>query len=160
MAKESVYIETSFVSYLVSKPSRDLITAAHQQITTEWWENKRQDFELFVSTVVLDEARAGDPNYAAMRLQALDGIPVLAVTNEAIQLANQLIQQHALPAKAAQDALHIAIATVHGMDYLLTWNCKHIANAQIRPGIEKSCRQAGYEAPRLCTPEELSDEIV
>ncbi len=156
MARESVYIETSVVSYLAAKPSRDLITMAHQQLTTEWWENQRQNFDLFASPVVIEEARAGDPNPAARRLKYPDKLTILSVTPEADQLAQALIQKHALPAKAAQDALHIAVATVHGMNYLLTWNFKHIANAHLRGAIEATCRLAGYEAPKLCTPEELS----
>lgn len=158
MAKESVYIETSLVSYLVAKPSRDLITAAHQQLTSEWWENRSKNFALFVSPVVLAEASAGDPIYAAKRLQLMNDISVLTVTNEALNLADELVRQHRLPTKAAQDALHIAISTIHGMDYLLTWNCKHIANAQMRAGIEKTCKMAGFQPPILCTPEELNNE--
>lgn len=156
MSKESVYIETSLVSYLVAKPSRDLITAARQQLTIEWWENQRQNFDLFASPVVIEEARAGDPNPAVKRLEYLDKLTILSVTPEADELAQALIQKHALPGKAAQDALHIAVATIHGMNYLLTWNCKHIANAHLRGAIETTCRLAGYEAPKLCTPEELS----
>lgn len=156
MAKASVYIETSLISYYVARPSRDLITAARQQITRDWWDTKRFNFDLFASVVVLDEAGAGDQTVATQRLAALAGIPILNVSPESVQLADELIRNHALPQKAAQDALHIAVAAVHGMNYLLTWNCKHIANAQMRPAIEKTCQAAGYAPPILCTPQELS----
>jgi hypothetical protein len=157
MAKESVYVETSLVSYLTARPSRDLIVAAHQQLTKEWWETRRKDFDLFVSQVVLEEARSGNPEAAAKRMTALEGIPLLDVSDAAIKLADKLIKDHAIPKKAAQDALHIAIACVHGMDYLLTWNCKHIANAQMYSAIDNTCREAGYVTPVICTPVELGE---
>lgn len=157
MAQESVYIETSLVSYLVARPSRDLIRAARQQLTVDWWENERAKFELFVSDAVLQEASAGNQIEATKRLAALAGIPLLQITNEAVLLAADLVKKHALPVKAAQDALHIAIACVNGMDYLLTWNCKHIANAQMRSKIEQTCRSAGFEPPVICTPEEMGE---
>lgn len=156
MAKASVYIETSLISYYVARPSRDLITAARQQITRDWWDTKRFNFDLYASVIVLDEAGAGDQTFATKRLAALAGIPVLNVSPASVQLADDLVRNHALPQKAAQDALHIAVAAVHGINYLLTWNCKHIANAQMRPAIEKTCQAAGYTPPILCTPEELS----
>lgn len=158
MSKESVYIESSIISYIVAKPSRDLVTAGRQQLTVEWWDNESRNFDLFVSSVVFDEVGAGDPIPAAKRLQLLAALSVLTLTNEAIRLADELVRQHRLPAKAATDALHIAVATVHGIDYLLTWNCKHIANARMRAGIEKTCELAGYQTPILCTPEQLSKE--
>ena len=111
MEKETVYIETSLVSYLVARTSRDLIMAARQQLTIEWWEKERAQFDLFISEVVLQEAQAGDPIVAGKRLQVLDGIPLLDVSEEAILLADQLINRHALPTKAARDALHIAVAS-------------------------------------------------
>jgi hypothetical protein len=157
MAQESVYLETSLVSYLVARPSRDLIRAARQQLTVDWWENERMKFELFVSDVVLQEASAGNPTEAAKRLAVVAGILQLQITNEAVLLAADLVKKHALPAQAVQDALHIAIACVNGVDYLLTWNCKHIANAQMRSKIEQTCRRAGYEPPVICTPEEMGE---
>ncbi len=157
MAKESVYLETSLVSYLVARPNRDLIRAARQQLTADWWEIERAKFDLFVSDAVLQEAMAGDPNEATKRMAVLAGIPLLQITNEAVLLAAQLVRKHALPMKAAQDALHIAIACVNGIDYLLTWNCKHIANAQMRSKIEQTCRSAGFEPPVICTPEEMGE---
>ena len=157
MAKEAVYIETSLVSYLVARPSRDLIRAARQQLTVDWWENERTKFDLFVSDAVLQEASAGNQSEAAKRLAALAGVPLLQITNAAVLLAADLVKKHALPIKDAQDALHIAIACVNGMDYLLTWNCKHIANAQMRHKIEQTCRSAGFEPPVICTPEEMGE---
>lgn len=156
--RPSVYVETTVISYLTARPSRDVVLHAHQQLTQEWWELRRSDFELFVSPLVLDEAGAGDPDMVRRRMEALEGVPPLAPTPEAVALAKALIERGPLPAKAEVDALHIAIAAVHGVQYLLTWNCKHIANARMRPQIEALCRDAGYEPPILCTPEELSEE--
>ena len=127
---ETVYIETSAVSYLVSRPSRDLVVAGHQQLTREWWENRRAKFVCFISDVVLEEVRDGDAEQAALRLQALEGFPRLAATPEAEKLATAFLES-VLPTKAARDAAHLAIATVGKVKYLLTWNCNHLANAQI-----------------------------
>jgi len=156
-ARPKVYVETSVISYLTAWPSRDLIKAAHQQITREWWET-RERFEVYVSQIVLREASGGDSMAANARLSSLSGIPVLTAGPEASALAQQLLVQGSLPAKAAVDALHIAIAVVNGIDYLLTWNCTHIANAAMRIQIERVCRQSGYEPTVLCTPEELMEE--
>jgi hypothetical protein len=155
--KSRVYIETSVVSYLTALPSSDLVRAAHQQLTTEWW-TKREGFALFVSDAVLTEVRQGDPAAAARRLAAVDGLQVLAATREANELATALLTAAAMPRKAAIDAVHVAIATVNGMDFLLTWNCTHIANAVMRPRIETVCRDAGFDPPTICTPEELQPE--
>lgn len=152
-----VYLETSFISYLVARPSRDLITAARQQITRDWWEKERAKHEVYASEVVLRESLLGDQVAAAQRMVALAECAILDVPQAAVDLAELLVKRHALPAKAAADALHIAIATVHGMDYLLTWNCKHIANLMMRGIIEKTCRTVGYEPPAFGTPEELGD---
>ena len=153
--KLKVYLETTIVSYLTARPSRDLITAAHQQITQQWWQTQRARFDLFVAPPVMQEAQAGDPDAAARRIAALHGIPLLTLSEEAAGLAQALIQPGPLPTKAVVDALHIAIAAVNGMHYLLTWNCTHIANAAIRSDIEDVCRARGYEPPVICTPEEL-----
>ena len=153
--KPSVYIETSLVSYLTARPSRDLLVAAHQQLTVAWWDEHRTRYELFTSQVVLAEARAGDPDAAQRRLAVLERLPLLDVADTAIALAARLVTEQALPAQAAQDALHLAIACVHGMEYLLTWNCAHLANARLRSRIEQVCRDAGYIPPIICTSEEL-----
>jgi len=157
--KPKVYLETTIVSYLTARPSRDLITAAHQQITQQWWETQRARFDLFVAPPVMQEAQAGDPEAAARRVAALHGIPLLALSAEAAGLAQALIEQGPLPDSAVVDALHIAIATVNGIHYLLTWNCTHIANAAIRSDIEDVCRARGYEPPVICTPEELLETL-
>ncbi len=153
--KDRVYIETTIVSYLAARLSRDLIVAAHQQLTEEWWWQRRSSFDLFTSQVVVREAAAGDREMAQGRLDLLAEIPLLAIDESALKLATQLLQRGMIPARAAEDASHIAIATVHGMDYLLTWNCKHIANAQMQKAVAEICRAAGYEPPTICTPEEL-----
>jgi len=150
-----VYVETTIVSYLTARPSRDLILAAHQQITIEWWENRRADFDLYTSQFVIQESSAGEATMAQKRLDALDGIDLLAVSQEALDLARSLVEKGQIPEKAKVDALHIAVAASNGMDFLLTWNCKHIANAEMQNGIGKFCRAAGFEPPVICTPEEL-----
>jgi hypothetical protein len=155
---DRIYLETTVVSYLTAWPSRDLVRAAHQRITQEWWHDRRRNFDLFVSQPVLDEASEGDPAAAADRLQVLDGMPVLDLSVDVTALAQLLVDDVPLPARAAVDALHIALAAVHGMDYLITWNCRHIANAALRSRIEDVCRGAGYEPPVICTPEELLEE--
>ena len=156
--KPKIYLETTIPSYLTSRPSRDLVTAAHQQITREWWDTQRYAFDLFVSQMVLDEVGSGDPGATARRLGLLEPLPLLNPHEEEAELAQTLIEQAALPARAAADALHIAIAVVNGMDYLLTWNCTHIANAALRNRIETVCRSKGFEVPIICTPEELLEE--
>lgn len=155
--KPRTYVETTIVSYLTARPTRDLVRAAEQEITREWWDG-RQTFDLYVSQLVLDEAAAGDPDASSRRLVALRDAAILDTTDEAIALGRHLVAAGGLPTKAAADALHIAIAAVHGLDYLLTWNCTHIANARTRGKIEGLCREAGYDPPMLCTPMELMGE--
>lgn len=152
--KPSLYLETSIVSYLTARPSHDLIRAAHQQVTRDWWE-MRSHFELYVSQLVLDEAGAGDKEAAKRRLSALQEASLLNLTPEAGRLARGILDQGGMPAKARVDAVHVALAAVHGLDYLLTWNCTHIANAATRGKIEAVCRAAGFEPPVICTPIEL-----
>lgn len=152
---ERVYIETTFVSYLTARPSRDVVIAGHQQITHEWWDQYRGDYELCVSQLVLQEARAGDSQAATERLDVLKNMVLLDTTEEAVALAEELVQAGALPVKAGDDALHIAVAATQNISFLLTWNCRHMANATIRPLIETVCAGKGYKAPIICTPEEL-----
>jgi hypothetical protein len=156
--KPRVYLETSVISCLASRPSRDLIVAANQQITQEWWQLRRQDFDLFISQLVVQEASAGDEHAAQQRLQAIADIPLLTLSEEAVAFAEKLVKEGPMPQKAVEDALHIAVATLNGMDYLLTWNFKHIANATMRYKIERICRLIGYEPPIICTPQELLEE--
>jgi hypothetical protein len=137
--------------------SRDLITAANQQITEEWWSVRRQDFDLFVSQIVLREVRAGDEDASRQRLEVVNDIPLLELSEEALQLAEALVNQQVIANNAAVDALHIAVAATNGMDYLITWNFKHIANAAMRSRIEYVCRLSGYEPPVICSPQELME---
>jgi predicted nucleic acid-binding protein len=158
MTRAAVYLETSLVSYATSRPSRDLVVAGHQQVTREWFATRSKAYDLFVSQVVVGEAVGGDEEAARERTALLDGIPQLEVNDAAGKLAARLVAGGAVPRKAGEDALHIAVAAVHGVDYLLTWNYKHIANAAMRQAIERICREAGYEPPVICTPEELMND--
>ncbi len=155
--KPKVYLETTIISYLTSRPSRDIITAAHQQTTLEWWDSRADKFDIFISQIVIQEASAGDNDAVSRRLDVIDEIAQIEVTQEAVSLAQSLVADGIIAERSAADALHIAVATVQGMDYLLTWNLKHIANATIRNAIADACRQRGYEPPIICTPEELTE---
>jgi predicted nucleic acid-binding protein len=155
--KPRVYVETTIPSYLTAWPSNNLLRAAHQQVTREWWD-RRAAFDLYVSPLVVVECQAGDPKAAAERLAALAGVPILDQPPEVAALAEALVREVPLPPKAGADAVHIATAAVHGMQYLLTWNCTHIANVTLRPRIEQVCRAAGCEPPLICTPQELPPE--
>jgi hypothetical protein len=152
---ERIYIETTFVSYLIARPSRDVVVAGHQQTTHQWWDTRRRNYELCVSQLVLGEAAAGDTQAAQERLAVVQPMIVLETTAAALDLAKELIRAGALPAKAADDAVHIAVASTHATPYLLTWNCRHLANATMRPIIESVCAANGFKAPIICTPEEL-----
>jgi predicted nucleic acid-binding protein len=151
----AVYLETSILSYLAARPSRDLVSAARQQLTHDWWGRRRSQFSVYISELVIAELRAGDAAAADKRVQLVEGIDVLAITDEVTALARHLAREAGLPPKAGADALHIAIAAYHGVDYLLTWNSAHIANAELRPKVEALCRARGFEPPVLCTPDEL-----
>lgn len=153
--KPTAYIETSVVSYLAARPSRDVVIAAYQEITRQWWRDARDRFQLVVSELVLSEAGAGDRDAAQARLQALEAVTLIAATAEAETLAQRLLETGAVPRQAAADAAHIAVAVANGADYLLTWNFRHIANAAMRARIESVCRRSGYEPPVICTPNEL-----
>ena len=157
MATPRVYIETSVISYLTARPSRDLVLAAHQQVTREWWTH-RSRFELLVSNAVLEEAKRGNKAAAGRRTAALEGIAILAATESAQSLAKDLLEAAAIPRKAVIDAVHVAISAVHAVDFLLTWNCAHIANAIMRNKIETVCRSTGFRPPVICTPLELWPE--
>ncbi len=157
VVKRKIYVETSVISYLTARPSKTIIGAAHQQLTLAWWE-KRGQYELMVSEVVLRECGAGDSESAAKRLEVVRDLPLLLITEQAIKIAEDLIKQKIVPLKAIEDALHIAIATANGVDYLVTWNCRHIANPEIQRGIASYLEQIGAVLPFICTPEELLGE--
>ncbi len=156
--KKSIYLETTIPSYLTSRPSRDLVRAARQQITREWWDTRRHEFELCVSQFVVDEAGDGDPDTARRRLELLQDVPLLEAVVPAFELAQALTRERALPEKAATDALHVAMATVHDVDVLLTWNCTHLANPELLGGVFRVIWSEGYRPPVICTPGEMMGE--
>ncbi len=151
----SVYIETSVVSYLTARPSRDVVVAAYQEVTREWWRSAPDRFVLYASALVISEAGTGDADAARARLDLLGRLPLLEATREAVALTRNLLDLGAVPRNAADDAAHIAIAAMNGVDYLVTWNFRHIANATMRSRIEDVCRRSGCEPPVICTPNEL-----
>lgn len=155
MEKKTVYIETSVVSYLTARPTRDLLAAAGQKITVDWWEMQRNRFNIYTSDITLEEAARGNPAASALRLEALSGIPRLPATQAVTGLSKALLDEGALPPKALNDALHIAVSAVHGIDYLLTWNYRHLDNAETKPVIREVCAVHGYNSPEICTPQEL-----
>jgi hypothetical protein len=152
--KRKIYVETSVISYLTSSPSKTIIGAAHQQITRDWWK-RRSEYELFISQAVWQECAGGDPSAAQRRLASLEGIALLGITPEMIQLAESLIHQSVIPPKAIEDAIHIAVSTIHRVDFLLTWNCRHIANPLIQEKIALCFEPLGLLLPIICTPEQL-----
>lgn len=152
---KTVYIETSILGYLTARPTENLILAANIKITRDWWDEYGSSLILYVSEIVEDEASRGDPTIADRRHDLLQSLIFLDLTEEAIALAQDFLQQSNLPPKAANDALHIALATVYGLDYLLTWNCKHMANAQIQRKLSQISLERGYELPLICTPYEF-----
>jgi len=156
--RPTVYVETSVISYLVARPSLSSVrVAANQEMTREWWQTSRERFDLYVSAVVLGEAQRGDSSIASARMEVARGLRLAQVTPDAIDLAAALIAGAGVPKKANEDALHIAIAAANGLDYLLTWNCTHIANAVTIPRVNSICRARGYEPPLIYTPQELME---
>ena len=153
-----VYIETSIVSYLRQRSSGQVVTAARQLLTRRWWESERFNFELVTSQYVIDEAADGDPQLAQERLESLDDIPLLQLGPDIDAIASEIMSREILPPKAQVDALHIATAAHHGIDYLLTWNCTHIANARILPRIHRVLAEMNCFIPIICTPEEMLDD--
>ena len=155
MNKPGLYLETSIVSYLTARPAKDLNTAAHQQITVEWWDTKRKNFDIYISKVVMKEAAAGDAEVAACRLKILKPLRILPLNREVVLLGKDFGRTGCVPAKAADDAIHIALAAVHGVHFLLTWNCTHINNVATIDEIRKVCENHGYGCPVICTPDEF-----
>ena len=153
--KPTVYIESSVISYLASRPSRDIVVAGRQAITNDWWENHKNRFELRISVLVEEEIARGDPEAAKLRVDIAASISSLLISEEATELAELLLSQGAIPKGSEEDALHIGIAAAQGADYLLTWNFKHINNAETKAAIIKLVESCGYVCPQLCSPEEL-----
>lgn len=153
--KPKVYVETTIPSYLTSRPSNNLIVAGKQEVTRQWWERRRKKYQLFISQYVIDEAGSGDLEAAERRLEAIKNIDVLEIDEEVIDLAEKIMATGLIPAKAATDAAHIAIASKHGMDFLVTWNCTHIANAEILAKVNYAVFENGFYLPTICTPDEL-----
>ena len=155
MSLPRLYLETTIPSYLTARPSRDVVLAGQQEMTRRWWEKKRRDYDLFVSELVLEETALGDPEMAAARHATLAGLPQLAQTLEVDALAARILARGIIPPTAAPDAEHIALAAVHAMNFLLTWNCKHIANPLHRRRLEAVCAEADLVCPIICTPHHL-----
>ena len=155
MKKPSVYIETSVVSYLAARPSRDLIVAAHQQITQEWWETRREGYQCYTSELTYVEARKGDPEVARRRLQLLEGMTLLVVDEPVLNFAEQLVSLKVVPENVREDAIHIALSVLNQMNYLVTWNFKHIAKGTTLEMIQRICIQNKYIMPIICSPQSL-----
>ena len=151
----SVYIESSVISYLTARPSRDVVTTARQAITLDWWQNQRHKYEVYISALVEQEITSGDPIAAEQRIQAVSSISSVAISPEAQAIAASLIASKAVPSNCVEDAMHIAIAAAQGTEYLLTWNFKHINNAETKAAITQLVESCGYACPQLCSPEEL-----
>lgn len=156
---KSIYLETSFFSYLTGLPSVDQLASVRQQITAEWWRDHQRVFQFFVSPLVEMEASRGDSEDAERRLLAIRCMPQLAVNLNVERLAERLLLDGAVPKTAVEDALHVSLATVHHIDYLLTWNCRHIDNAEKKPAIRAVCTVCGYECSEICTPEEFAEGV-
>lgn len=154
--RKSVYLESSVISYFTSRPSRDVVIAGHQTTTIEWWNDARSDYDVFISPLVIEEISAGDHVAATARLQSVADMPILDINPEAQKLVKSLLRSNAVPANSDRDALHIAIAATQGIDYLLTWNFKHINNASTRDLIMSTVSSFGFICPILCSPEELN----
>lgn len=155
--KPPVYIETTILGHLVSRLPADPVVAGHMLATRKWWSDSRPLFDIFTSALVIAEASRGDSTAASERLAAVAGVPLLSISEASADLAESLIARGALPFKARVDAAHVAIAASSGMEYLLTWNCRHLANATLRSRIEQVCRERGFEPPIICTPLELTE---
>jgi predicted nucleic acid-binding protein len=153
--KPKVYVETSVLSYLVARPSRDAVTASRQAITRWWWDNERVKYALLVSQAVEAECERGDPEAVELRLEMLSEVSLFPVDRRILELARLLVVPGAIPEKAGADAVHIAAAAVAECEYLLTWNFRHIANVRIRRFVERILANHGYTKTTICTPEEL-----
>ncbi len=156
--KPRLYIETTIPSYLTSRPSKDVVVAGHQATTRRWWEKRKIRFEVFISQLVIDEIMRGDPKAAAERLSAISDFDELTIPNSVDRLGKKFLRERVIPEKASTDAAHIALCAVHSIDFLMTWNCTHIANAAIQRQLKTICVDEGFSFPIICTPEELMGE--
>lgn len=157
-AKEKLYLETTVVSYYVSRPSKDLVTAADQLVTREFWIRRLPLYEVYVSEIVIDEAEKGDRTYAAERLKAIAAFPVISQSNEVRELAKAYMKTHAFPRKAELDAFRLAAASIQEVGILATWNCRHLANPKLWRKFAENNRVNGLELPVICTPRVLLGE--
>ena len=153
--KKKLYLETTVVSYFVSRPSRDIIIAGHQEATREVWPQFVEKYEAFISALVYDEAGKGDAEQARLRLAAIEPFAMLQITDEARRLAEKIIINKAVPAQYPEDALHIALAAVNGADSIVTWNFAHLNNPFVRRRVRQIVEKEGYVCPEICSPEEL-----
>ena len=153
-----LYLDTTIPSYLTARPSRDLNIARHQKITTQWWNSWRTNFDIRISVYVWKEASAGHPEAARRRLQFLTPLPTLEINERAVALRDRLLQDCGLPTRASMDAAHVAVAAIHNMEFLLTWNFAHLVNPHFGPKIRLICETEGYLCPVLCTPEQLLEK--
>jgi hypothetical protein len=157
--KQQIYIETSVISYLVSKTSSNIILAAYQQITRQWWDSQLHYYHPFTSDFVLEEISKGDPKLSKERLNTIQKFGKLPVTDDVIELGERYLKQVSIPRKASLDAFHLAISVIHGMDFVLSWNFRHMANAFVRRKLEFINSEIGIQTPTICTPEELIREV-
>ena len=157
--KRSIYLETTIISYLAARPANDPISLMRQTITRDWWQLRRSDFEPIISDIVLQEIQRGDADAALRRLEMVKDIPALPVTEESVRLSELLVTDGPIPAGYPEDVLHIALCAVNSIEFLLTWNCTHIANAAIRYELEVHIDRMGYDCPIICTPEELMESL-
>lgn len=153
--KPTLYLETTIPSFLTGRPSNNLVVAGKQEVTRQWWEKRKAEYDLFISQLVIDEALRGDPDAAGKRIDAIEGIVSLEIDDEVIQITEKIVEAGVISKKSATDAAHIAVASRHGVDYLMTWNCAHIANAEILGRMSYVVAEAGYYLPIICTPDEL-----
>ena len=155
--RESIYLETTIVSYYTSKPSRDIIVLAHQEITRQWWLKVIGRYNIFISEVVIEEASSGDPEAIKRRLEELKDFPHLELNDKVEKMAQVYMERLEIPEKSLRDAAHLAVASVHNIDYLVTWNCTHLANGEVIKKLMKINESLDIHTPIICTPEELME---
>ena len=155
--KKRVYVETTVVSYLTAKPSRDIMVAGHQEVTRELWPELSTKYDTYISALVFEEAKKSDPKQAQIRLEAIDPFPMLDIDDEARSLADKIIARRAIPAEYPEDALHIAVAAVNGIEVVITWNFAHMNNPFTRKMVRQVVEDEGYTYPEICSPEELME---